>query len=187
MEGSVSSSLAAQLGVLSDLHEDLDVAVEPQAAARSIVASAIRATSAQAALLAVVRGAYVEVIASQGYDREMLERYGRMPIDAPLPKCRVVQTGQELWLSTPREYAAAFPEFYGASSSLSHTRSTAYVPLISGGVAFGALGVGFGHDTHATHGDAVSLRAIAGFAAVWLRSHIIESGSTSITTRTSRV
>jgi GAF domain-containing protein len=168
MEGSVSSSLAAQLGVLSDLREELDLAVEPQAAARSIVASAIRATSAQAALLAIVRGSLVEVIASQGYDPELLERYGRMPIDAELPASRVVQTGKEMWLSTPREYAAAFPEFYSESSGLTHTRSTAYVPLVSNGVAFGALGVGFSHDTRPTHSDAVSLRAIAGFAAGWL-------------------
>lgn len=169
--GGVSSALAAQLGVIADLREELDVAMETHAAARSIVASAIRATSAQAALLAVLRGqgTVVEVIASQGYDRELVEKYGRMPVDAPSPACRVVQSGQELWLSTPREYAAAFPEFYGESAGLTHTRSTAYVPLLSSnGVSFGALGVGFGHDTQPSHGDAVSLRAIAGFAAVWL-------------------
>jgi hypothetical protein len=166
--GGVSSALAAQLGVLADLREELDVASEIHAAARSIVASAIRAASAQAAVLAVLRGAVVEVIASQGYDRELIEKYGRMPIDAQAPASRVVKTGAELWLSTPREYAAAFPQFYGESSALTHTRATAYVPLLANGVPFGALGVGFGHDTPPTHGDAVSLRAIAGFAATWL-------------------
>ena len=47
--------------------------------------------------------------ASRGYDPQTIERFDRLPLDAPIPACDAAREGREIWFESLAEFDRAYP------------------------------------------------------------------------------
>jgi GAF domain-containing protein len=150
--------LAERLSALHSTAAALSGAVSPA----DMVEHAFRA-------LATLGACAAELHAEDGPDRvAMLVRHGPAvgapdggsSIDAPTPAAEVVRTGRALWLETPEEIAARYPELEPVRRWRGEG-AWAVVPLLSGGRTLGALLAAFPGPRRFDADERTFLRALA--------------------------
>ncbi|HEX5724648.1 MAG TPA: PAS domain S-box protein, partial [Longimicrobiaceae bacterium] len=87
-------------------------------------------------------GEALEVLRAHGYPGEVVERFRRIPLDADLPLAQAVRTGEPVFLGSPEERAARYPELQRDFSRLDF-RAWASVPLVVEGRPIGGIGLSF--------------------------------------------
>lgn len=114
--------------------------------ARIIITQGVEALQASAGALCEPRydanGAYLVAVASVGYSNEILEKYGRFPLDSTLPAVLAYRENRPFWQSNQEEMLQAHPVF---AESVQHTSSQALaaLPLEVEGHVLGVLSVSF--------------------------------------------
>ncbi|MDX6647956.1 MAG: hypothetical protein QOK40_3683 [Miltoncostaeaceae bacterium] len=120
---------------LQDVTAALSRAVSPEEVAGVVVEQGIVALGAVAGLVALRGERSCTVLRTVGYPPDVLERYRRFPLDAPIPLADAIRTGEPVWLESRAAWAARYaPRIsdHGASVALPLTARGRLI----GGVAF---------------------------------------------------
>ena len=127
-------------GVAAALSEALTVGD----VARVTVEQGIAALGATAGSLALLAGdaTGLEMAGSVGYPPEVIEKWQRFPLDAPIPLADAVRRGEPIYLETSDERLRRYPAL-AAVTPIRSTQASACIPLIVGGGAVGVLGLSF--------------------------------------------
>jgi GAF domain-containing protein len=150
--------LAERVSALHSTAAALSGAVSPQ----EMVEHGFRA-------LATLGASGAEIHVLDGSERVvLLVRHGTAPagraeavsIDAPAPAAEVVRTGRALWLETPEEIAARYPELEPVRKWRGEG-AWALVPLLAGGRTLGALVASFPAARRFDADERTFLRALA--------------------------
>ena len=122
---------------------DLAAAVDLAEVAEIVVGELSASLGAVAGWLSLLddSGRTLELVASHGYSPDFVERYRRIPLDAPMAAAEVVREGSSTWL----ERAGAeleYPELQEATEATDGD-GLAIVPLRSAGKSFGFVALRF--------------------------------------------
>jgi len=120
---------------LQDVTAALSRAVTPEEVAGAVVDHGIRALGAAAGLVALKGERSCTVLRTVGYPPDVLERYRRFPLDAPIPLADAIRTGAPVLLESRAEWESRY------GPRISDLGASAALPLkargrIIGGVAF---------------------------------------------------
>lgn len=130
---------------LQQLTAGLAAALTPEQVAAGALLPTLSALEAQgAALLLPDRDAEpptMTVAGAAGYSAALLARWRRVPLDGRTPAGTAILSGVPLYLGTPAEARARFPEMFRDSEPVS--RAWAALPLRAGREVAGALAIGF--------------------------------------------
>lgn len=86
-------------------------------------------------------GSELEIVAARGVDESMLDRYGRFPLDAPLPAAEAARTGRPVVARSLAERDERYPEFRGIPPFREH--ALACLPLAVDSHCIGVLTLTF--------------------------------------------
>jgi PAS domain S-box-containing protein len=119
-------------------------ALTPEDVARAVIDEGIVALGARSGSLALLRegGAELEIVRARGYDAEIIERFRRISVAAPLPLSDAVRERRPVFLHTEDERDAAYPDI----RDLPRTQPfgpLAAVPLLFEDRPLGAIGLTF--------------------------------------------
>lgn len=81
-------------------------------------------------------------VVSVGYTDDLLARYATIRADADVPLALAARTGQASWVPDRAEWARRFPDLLGPAVAAGR-HACATLPLLSGGVAVGAVYLSF--------------------------------------------
>lgn len=84
----------------------------------------------------------LSVVRAVGYSRELLDRWSRFSVDAPLPLAEAVRTGEPIFLGSPAALTERYPHLAGVQASTG-TGAVAAIPLFIDGQLMGALALSF--------------------------------------------
>ncbi|NTU81363.1 MAG: GAF domain-containing protein, partial [Chloroflexales bacterium] len=132
----------APLALLHTLLAQLAATTAVPLAAELVIAMCARAVQASSGAVGRCTddGQAIEILASSGYAPGVLDRWARLPLDAPLPLPDVVRTGAALFVSTPDELLVRYPQL---ASTPTQSGAWALAPLIVGERVLGGLILGF--------------------------------------------
>ncbi|MDP9309717.1 MAG: PAS domain S-box protein [Chloroflexota bacterium] len=151
-----------RVGRLQAITAALAEALTTEDVAEVIVAQGIPPLGAYAGSVALLApdGEALEIIRSVGYGAAVMREWGRFPLNAPVPLAESVRTGEPIWLSSPEDYQARYPNL---TTVTSQTQSQAIVslPLLSAGRAIGSLGFSFAKPQDFTADDQAFMLALA--------------------------
>ncbi len=135
---------AERIGRLYAVAAALSEAVTPADVARVTVDQGIAALGATAGSLALLSadGAALEMAGSVGYPPEVIARWERFALDAPIPLAEAVRTGEPVYLGTPEERLSRYPALAPVNARR-ETKRSACIPLLVGGQPMGVLGLSF--------------------------------------------
>src|SRR5262249_9155107 len=120
----------------------LATAATPREVGEAIFARGLALLKAAAGVIVVRDGDQVHVAASMGMSEPGDARHRAMRLDAPLPITEAIRTGRSVWLRSPEEAKARFPQFRAAVDA-SPYRAWNCLPLRAGGRTVGGLGLGY--------------------------------------------
>jgi len=128
--------------VLQRVTAALSGAITARDAAGVILEQGMDALRAHAGvvLLAAEDGSHLELVQAVGYPPAMLERWGRIPIGAPVPLTESVRTGAPVFIDTVATWTAQYGD---GLLRMEGSRSWAALPLVAEGRALGAMGLSF--------------------------------------------
>jgi GAF domain-containing protein len=148
---------------------ELSTAITQQDVARAVVERSVNALWAHYGWLAIVTpdGQSVEVAAEKGLGSEVVQRWGRLPLDAKTPLTMAARTGTPQWLSPLESAIDDYPDVRdGLMDAVRQgRRAIAAVPLLVRGRAIGALALGFDEPRDFAEGDGEFLTALSQQAA----------------------
>ena len=93
--------------------------------------------------MATLDGGPVELVASAGLEPDTEEVFRRPPLEGDTPGHDVARTGSPVWLESPEDLAARYPELAAGRSMASH-QAFAFLPVMAEGKVMGVVGFGFG-------------------------------------------
>lgn len=93
-------------------------------------------------IVAVVRGDHLEIIGSRGLRAGAAVQWRRLPLDAHLPACDAVRTGEAIWLGDRATFLARYPQPVNAAPE-DLVQAVVAVPLSNRDECLGALGLSF--------------------------------------------
>lgn len=147
------------------LTESLAEALTPDAVARVLVEQGREASGAFGGFVALVEGTgpWVEVVAASGYPSGVVERWRRVPLDAPLPGADVIRSGEAVFVESADALAAKYPavafDVEGTIGPATH--AFAAVALRLGAQRLGSLGLSFASPRTFNSDDRAVLRGLA--------------------------
>ena len=131
-----------RLDRLQGLTEALSAALTPEEVAAIIFDRGLDLVGARAVVLFWERGpGELELLHGLGLSDAFVQRYRRIPADAPLPPAAAYRTGEPVWLGSPQEIARRFPAAADAADA-EGDRACAALPLVVER-ARGAIGLTF--------------------------------------------
>ena len=135
--------------------------------ARVAVEACMATVGAVGGAITVIRPSdrVLEMGYSVGYPDDVVAQRQLLPLDHPTPRAVVARTGEPLWLDSPAEAAARYPDSILPSVIAHGQYSWAIVPLIVGGHVLGSLLFSFDRTHALDEGDRASLLALAGLSA----------------------
>ncbi|HZT53909.1 MAG TPA: GAF domain-containing protein, partial [Gaiellaceae bacterium] len=142
----VSSSEALEVARRLRLVADALVSARtPQDVLRAVLVEGVRATEARAGLIATLSedGEWLEVLATHGYDERLIEPFRRFPVAADYPLAEAIRTGEGIFLGSPAERDARYPEL---SRRPLPGHALACLPLVGERGAVGGLAFSFAAD-----------------------------------------
>jgi PAS domain S-box-containing protein len=133
---------ADQANRLQRVTERLSESITPEEVLDAILTDGLRAAEARAGAIGIVTddGQAIELLAQQGYDRTVMQEWGRFPVSAETPMSYVVRSGEPLFIETREERNELFPNLAGRGDG----HSLAVLPLIFEGELRGVLALSFG-------------------------------------------
>jgi GAF domain-containing protein len=144
---------------------ELSTAVTREDVARVIVDRGVAGLRAAAGSLALISAdqSTLEVVASRGYAADLLERYGRLPLDSPMPLAVAARSGETVWLNGLEAAVERFPDLSEALERARRDgrRALAAIPLRSGDRPIGAIGLSFDEPRDQTEAETEFLAALA--------------------------
>jgi signal transduction histidine kinase len=99
------------------------------------------ALEAPAALMALCKDGWMEIIVAVGYAQPAVDAWQRFPLTAPVPLATAARTGQPVWVESAEQLAREYPAIVATPST--QTNSLAALPLFVQGRVVGAIGVSF--------------------------------------------
>ena len=159
---------------------ELSTAITVQDVARAVVERTVTALWAHYGWLAILTpdGQALEVAAEKGLGTRVVERWGRLPLDAATPLTAAARTGEPQWLSPLETAAEDYPDIAeGLRDALrAGRRALAAVPLSVRDRTIGALALGFDEPRDFAGPDGEFLIALAQQAAQSLeRARLFEA------------
>lgn len=135
---------AARTARLQSVTAALSEALTPAQVAAVIIEQGVSALDAVggSVVLPTEDGTALEVIDARGYPPEMLNRWRRFPLDAPVPLSEAVRTATPIWLESRAVRDACYPHLAAAPTQSDHN-AWAAIPLVVEGRALGGLGLSF--------------------------------------------
>ncbi|HEX5012790.1 MAG TPA: PAS domain S-box protein [Candidatus Limnocylindrales bacterium] len=100
------------------------------------------AFGASGAVVTILGGDVLSVVASDGYDDAVIDSFNPIPIGSRLPLATAARTARPVWMADIQDVEAD-DERGGAIIARSPNRSACAVPLIADAITFGALGFSF--------------------------------------------
>ena len=124
--------------------EALSEARTTEDVARVAVEQGISALGASAGTLSLLSedGKWLELAGSVGYPPEVISKWQRYPLDAPVPLTDAVRLGEPIYIDSPEDRLRRYPAL-AAVRATAETKASACVPLLVGGKAVGVLGLSF--------------------------------------------
>jgi signal transduction histidine kinase len=115
-------------------------ALTPAQVAEVIVAQGLTALGARAGSMTVLadNDTTIEILREFGYDAELIREWRRFSVDRPSPIGEAVRTAAPIWLESPAERAARYPELAPSSDG-----AWVALPLLAKGRPIGAIGLSF--------------------------------------------
>ncbi|HUH13285.1 MAG TPA: GAF domain-containing sensor histidine kinase [Longimicrobiales bacterium] len=139
--------------------------LEPEAVAQVVVEEAVDVLGATSGAVALRAGDDdLEIVASVGYEPEVVERFQRFPLSAPLPLAEAVRTGAPVELASREERRARFPLMHGEVAA-GENRAWLALPLRVEQRVIGALSLGFRRPEDLEADERVFLATLAGQCA----------------------
>jgi PAS domain S-box-containing protein len=152
---------------LQELTAGLAAALTPEHVAASALLPALSVLEAQGVALMMrtegdqVGGPGLTVRGAAGYPTDLVERWRRTPLTADTPAGEAVLSGRPVYVGSPAEARQRFPAMFRVSTPLATQRAWAALPLRAGGVAVGALGIGFVEEREFPPAERRFLEAVA--------------------------
>lgn len=124
---------------------------------------AVLGASAGSIVLLDQAGANLDILSSVGYSTELIDKWRRFPITAPVPLAETVRSRQPIFIESPEAQAARLPDF-------ARQRATSYpayaaVPLLVEGRVLGGLGLNFDEPQEFNEEDRAFILTLAGQCA----------------------
>ena len=86
-------------------------------------------------------GRALDVVEARGYDPKQVDRWRRIPLDAPVPLTDAVRSGELVVVASGEELERMYPALGRETPTM--FRASVSVPLVAEGRSFGALGLSF--------------------------------------------
>jgi GAF domain-containing protein len=114
---------------LQALSASLATLMTPEDVAKTVVASGVSFLGASAGAVVVEAHGRMHILATAGYDEELVARLEGVAVDDNLPGVQSHRTGTPLWLESRQPLESHFPAL---ASYEPETQSTCIVPLVAG-------------------------------------------------------
>lgn len=128
--------------------------------------SSVRA-GAKAGVIVTLRDATVEPLLWFGYEREQVQSYFPLSVDAPFPICQSIRTAAPVWMTSTPAGEHEYPHLRAVWAQ-NESRALAAVPLLRGREVVGVAGWSFREARVFTSDDQQRLTTIAAQAMDWL-------------------
>jgi signal transduction histidine kinase len=153
---------AERLERLQAMTARLSEALTPQEVVEVVMTHGGSTLGARAGSVALLTpdGRAVEIIGAFGYPDEVVERFRRMPLDAPFPLAETVAGTEAIILNTAEERAERYPHLAPLRRA-NGEGPMASLPLTVRGRVIGAMGLNFPEDRVLAPEDAGFLRSLA--------------------------
>jgi serine/threonine-protein kinase RsbW len=153
----------ARVALLQDAITTVTAASDAVSAAEALVTRALEAVDAQGTGIAFATDdGFLEFVAVAGpLGETMRDNFGRIPIAAAAPTCAAYSEGRSIWLPSPAEWRAEFPE---GANLVEHGAYAAFLAPLEATVTgrrLGVLGVAWDHEPEF---DADDLAIVTAFA-----------------------
>lgn len=106
-------------------------------------------------------GAALEVLKAVGYSESLLERFRRVPLDAPVPVADAVRQREPMFVRTPEELARRYPHVFAEADAPCAHSAWAALPLVASGRVVGALTLGYSEPRSFEQDDRLFLVTLA--------------------------
>jgi serine/threonine-protein kinase RsbW len=158
---------ARTLALLYGTGERLSAATTEREVADVVIDQAIAAFGARRGGIALLRagGTELEMLAVRGYPDEIASKYARLPLDRTGAAREVLATGNAVWVESPDDYAARYPERGDEYRTLG-LGAQAFIPLPGSDEPAGLLGLDFTSPHVFGESDKETLLALARQAAL---------------------
>jgi len=130
---------------LQHVADALATARTPQEVLDAVLTEGVRAAEARGGLIATLSddGAWLDVVASRGYDAKWIDPFRRFPVEGDFPLSEAVRTGEGVFLRSEAERDERYPELVGRSQP---GHGLACVPLVGERGTIGGLVFSFPTD-----------------------------------------
>lgn len=131
--------------LLQEITAALANAVTTKQVADIVVEKAIRALRGHIAAVTLLSadGQFLETITSDGLSQPTSDSDARIPLTAEIPVADAVRSRQPVWIETPEEFAARYPDIYRSTQGVTNSQAAACLPLIVQGRVMGGFGISF--------------------------------------------
>ncbi|MBP2371218.1 SpoIIE family protein phosphatase [Pseudonocardia parietis] len=110
-----------------------------------------------------IRGEWLQALTGHGWDEDLWQRAGRIPVDAPMVFADVIADREPRWYGSAQQWAARYPAQLGIAPD--RAQATGYLPLVAGNRTLGVLSVSMLSERRLSEGDKEAALAIAELAA----------------------
>jgi PAS domain S-box-containing protein len=137
-----AEAAALRLERLQRITRDLSAESTRDGVVRLVVREGRVAFEASGAVVALMGERGLSIVATEGYDPDIVGSFTMIPLDSRAPLAAAARTASPVWLTDIRE-ADTDDDRIAAIVAESPNRSACAVPLVADGVTFGALGFSF--------------------------------------------
>lgn len=173
----VADRAAGRADRLQAVIAELAGALTPERVAEIVVDQGVAALGAVAGAIAVysAEDRRLSVIRAVGYPAELLEAWRGFPVDGPIPMADAFRTGEAIWLESPADWAARYPDL-AARHETAGRGAWAAVPLTAGPSPVGVIGLSFAAERTFNEEARKFVQALAQHCALGLeRAHLYEA------------
>ncbi|MFF4484783.1 SpoIIE family protein phosphatase [Streptomyces sp. NPDC001520] len=147
---------------------ELTAALAKAVTSRDVVAAVARRVlepfGATGLLVQAVEGDRAHTVGAVGYPQPILDQLEMLPISEQTPIAETLRSGTPLFISSPEEYAARYPELAHRPDEAGK-RSWAFLPLTTSGRSYGVCVISFDHTRRLTAEERILLDAISGLVS----------------------
>jgi signal transduction histidine kinase/putative methionine-R-sulfoxide reductase with GAF domain len=161
-----ATALPDLAGRLQELAATLATRHSRRDIAESVVAQGVAALGAIAGSVALLdaHGDRLRIIASHGYDAELVEAFDSLPLDFPAAIVDAARTGEIVVLESPEEFDERYPDVREIRGHPADHAGVA-LPLVAGEEPFGALAFSFPGTRTFDHDERAFLLALSRLCA----------------------
>ncbi|MFK4189825.1 SpoIIE family protein phosphatase [Streptomyces sparsogenes] len=149
---------------ITELTAALAKAVTSRDVVDAVARRVLRPFGATGLLVQAVAGDRAHTVGAVGYRRPILDQLEMLPLSEQTPVMETLLSGTPLFISSPEEYAARYPELASRPHEVGK-RSWAFLPLTTSGRPYGVCVISFDHTRRLTVEERILLNAISGLVS----------------------